>query len=30
MIVYGTMKVIKLQFSYPGPDQLVQTYGREN
>jgi len=30
MIVYGAMKVIKLQFSYPGPDTLLHTFGESS
>src|SRR5437763_16588523 len=30
MITYGAMKVIKLQFSYPGPDRLLETYGESS
>jgi uncharacterized membrane protein YphA (DoxX/SURF4 family) len=30
MIVYGSFKVIKLQFSYPGPDTLLHTYGESS
>jgi hypothetical protein len=30
MIVYGAVKVIKLQFSYPGPDTLLHTFGESS
>jgi hypothetical protein len=30
MIVYGSAKVIKLQFSYPRPDALLHTYGESS
>jgi uncharacterized membrane protein YphA (DoxX/SURF4 family) len=30
MIVYGSVKVIKLQFPYPGPDALLHTYGESS
>ncbi len=30
MIVYGSVKVIKLQFAYPGPDSLLHTYGESS
>jgi hypothetical protein len=30
MIVYGAIKVIKLQFPYPGPDTLLHTYGESS
>ena len=30
MIVYGSVKVIKLQFSYPRPDALLHTYGESS
>jgi hypothetical protein len=30
MLGYGSVKVIKLQFSYPGPDTLLHTYGESS
>ena len=30
MIVYGAVKVIKLQFAYPSPDTLLHTYGESS
>jgi uncharacterized membrane protein YphA (DoxX/SURF4 family) len=30
MIVYGAVKVIKLQFSYPGPDTMLHTFGESS
>jgi uncharacterized membrane protein YphA (DoxX/SURF4 family) len=30
MVVYGSVKVIKLQFQYPGPDTLLHTYGESS
>jgi hypothetical protein len=30
MIVYGAVKVIKLQFAFPGPDTLLHTYGESS
>ena len=30
MVVYGSVKVIQLQFSYPRPDTLLHTYGESS
>src|SRR5262249_51698018 len=30
MFGYGAVKVIKLQFAYPGPENLLQTYGESS
>jgi uncharacterized membrane protein YphA (DoxX/SURF4 family) len=30
MIVYGSMKVIKLQFSHPSPETMLHTYGESS
>lgn len=30
MVLYGGMKVVKLQFSYPSPDTLLHTYGESS
>jgi hypothetical protein len=30
MVVYGSAKVIKLQFAYPRPDSLLHTYGESS
>jgi hypothetical protein len=30
MIVYGSVKVIKLQFQFPNPDNLLHTYGESS
>jgi uncharacterized membrane protein YphA (DoxX/SURF4 family) len=30
MVVYGAMKVIKLQFAYPEPNRVLETYGESS